>query len=244
MFSMISVGTSLAWKAVLVACLGAAFRSVESESVSLTVVRVGTQIEKSIPSRLEAVIPADVWPEGSHKVRFYRTSLPVNLRHSDAQLAWFSYTNPPKDKGWVSIEADMPVFGGFIHRDRMYVCSPISTQTSTPVLNAFLRSLSVEKLSDSEVRDFALLTAKCMGATQIYGDSQRINDNIGRELLARAASLPTVETVEDHTTVVFYSWEALKGSVIRWSFIFGPKEIRSIHQEPVSGGQLILNQKR
>jgi hypothetical protein len=197
-------------------------------------------VERNVPSRLEAVIPPDVMPEGSHKIRFYHWSLPVNLARNQAQLAWFSYTNPPKDKRMIWADADMPVYGGFIHHETVFVCSPISAEASTPVLNAFLHSMAVKTLNGSEAREFALLSAKCIGATQIYGDSKRISDDVGRELLAKVAAFPTVETAENQTKVVFYSWEALRGSVVKWSFVFGPQQVVSIHEEEVEGGQLIL----
>lgn len=243
MFRMISL-RSFAWSsAILGACLAAQLLSARAESVLLSVVRVGSPVEKSIPSKLEAVIPADVRPEGTHKVRFYRGSIQVKLAGSQAQLAWFSYTNPPADKHTFFVEADMPVFGGFIHKDKLYVCSPISPEASVPALNAFLYSMSVERLDGTEARDFAMLSAKCIGAGKIYGDSDQIADPLGRELLARVASFPSVETAENQIKVVFYSWEPLKGSVVKWSFVFGPIQILSIHQEDVPGGQLIFRSR-
>lgn len=241
---MIPFDSGIGLKALIAALLAATCCLVEAESVVLTVVQVGSPIERTIPSRLEATIAAGVEAEGTHKIRFYRTLVPVRLAGTEGKLAWFSYTNPPKDKHWIHIEADMPVYGGFINQSRLYVCSPTSGEDSVPVLNAFLRAIPVEKLSDVEARDFALLSGQCMGAGQIYGHTEQIADPIGRELLARVAAPPTVGVSEHQTIVVFYSWDALKGSVMKWSFVYRAAQVHSIRVENVPGGQLLLTPKR
>jgi hypothetical protein len=50
--------------------------------------------------------------------------------------------------------------------------------------------------------------------------------------------------MEYRTTVVFHSWEALKGSVVKWSFVFGPQQILPIREEEVPGGQLVIKPER
>jgi hypothetical protein len=58
------------------------------------------------------------------KIKFHPGTVNFVLRDKDGLLTWFSYTNPPKDKKRISIEADRTSFGALLYGKTLYVCTP------------------------------------------------------------------------------------------------------------------------
>lgn len=219
-------------------CMTAASGFAQTDSAVLTVLSDSAVADKHLPKRVNAILPKGERgnTDEFQKIRFYRQRLPFELKGANGVLAWFSYTNPPKDKRAIFVEADQTTFGSFLLRDRLYVCSLRSLQSSVPVMNALLSSVSSVSLTEAEARSIAFLFAKCSDTLQIYGDDKAAFISAeAQQQMEKIAKPPTSENRNGDISVVFYSWSALPaGEVSKWTFLFRGNEVVSVKREPVS----------
>lgn len=210
----------------------------QNEAVELTVVRTKVLAQETSGSHLKAIFPKGEEPQTgeSKQIKLYPRPVPFELRGVQGELTWFSYTNPPKDKRVIYTEADQTTFGSFLFRDHLYVCSWRSIQSSVPVMNALLSSVSSESLTEAEARSLALLFAKCSDTLQIYGDDKpSFFSAEAQQKMEKVAAPPTSENHNGDISVVLYSWSALPaGEVSKWTFLFRGNEVVSVKREPVS----------
>jgi len=210
----------------------------QTDSTELTVLRDSSVVDEHVPKHLTAILPKGEQgnTEEFRKIRFYRQRLPFEFRGAKGVLVWFSYTNPPKDRRTVFVEADQTTFGSFLLQNHLYVCSFRSIQSSVPVMNALLSSVSSAPLTEVEARSMALLFAKCSDTLQIYGDDKPSFLSTEAQLkMEKVASPPASENHNGDISVVLYSWSALPaGEVSKWTFLFRGNEVVSVKREPVS----------
>jgi hypothetical protein len=170
----------------------------------------------------------------TQKIRFYPGILKFVFRDEDGILTWFSYTNPPKDKKRISIEADQTSFGALLYRSTLYVCTPDQPQQSLPVINDLLASAHAGSLKEVEAQSIALLMAKCSATLQVYGDPQSTSESAQRRM-QKVASPPVTTTVNGDIKVEFYSWSALPdGAISKWSFLFRANRLLTVGRIEVS----------
>ncbi|HYG98736.1 MAG TPA: hypothetical protein VD837_06355 [Terriglobales bacterium] len=171
----------------------------QTEAVELTVVHTNTLTGGDFDHHLTAIFPKGEEPHTgeSRKIRLYPRPVPFELRGVQGKLTWFSYTNPPEDSSVIYTEADQPTFGSFLLRDHLYVCSWRSIQSSVPVMNALLSSVTSEPLTEPEVRSIALLFAKCSDTLQIFGDEKPSFSSAEAQKQMEKIATPVVSELRD-----------------------------------------------
>src|SRR5258707_14521112 len=138
----------------LLLCLVSHIAFAQTKFVEFTVVKTDPVSDKYASSHVKAVLPKGEGPQSheSRKIRFYPRPVPFTFRGAHGLLTWFSYTNPPKGRKTVFVEADQPSFGSLLYRETLYVCASSSPQSSVPVINELLASAGSNPLTEEEAR--------------------------------------------------------------------------------------------
>ena len=208
----------------------------QPDSFKLVVAKNAVSAELSMPDRLETVFPRGERPDADNaaKLKFYSVISRFALREKDGLVIPFSFTNVPKKRWSVSIEADKNVYGAILFGKRLYVCSSLSTESSIPVINSLLASIGPRPLSVNETRSIATAVAICSGAVYIYGGGSTLPDNV-RKQMEQVASAPEVVNHQGDISVFLYSWSAVPvPAVIKWSILFRGNEVVGLKREPIS----------
>ncbi len=220
----------------LLLCLAATAGFAQDRVATFTVITDTSAAHSSAPKRIRAVLAAQDDSEhiDSLKIKFYPGASKFHLNGENGLLTWFSYTNPPKDKKRINVEADQTSFGSLLYRNTLYVCTPGHPQQSLPVINEFLKSVDATPLTKADAQAVALLTAKCSDTLQVYGDIQSTSQST-QALMQKVASPPVTTMVDGDIHVEFYSWSALPdGAISKWSFLFRADRLAAIARTEVS----------
>jgi hypothetical protein len=221
---------------IAVLCAVATLGLAQTKTETLTIITATSAAHSQYPKHIRAVLSAkdDSVHIDTRKIKFHPGPVKFAFEGQDGLLTWFSYTNPPRDRKRVFIEADQTAFGALLYRSTLYVCSPDRPQESMPVINALLASATASPLSETDAQSISLLTAKCSDALEIYGDPQSSSESAQRRL-QKVASPPITTTANGEIKVVFYSWSALPDDAIsKWTFRFRANRLLSLDRIALS----------
>jgi len=211
-------------------CTVATLGLAQTRTETFTVISATSAAHSQFPKHMRAVMSAEDDSEhiNTLKIKFHPDFRSFAFNGRDGLLIWFSYTNPPRDKKRVSIEADQTSYGALLYGKTLYVCAPNRPQKSLPVINALLASAKAAPLSEADAQSISLLTAKCSDALQVYGDPEPSSES-AQKRMQKVASPPVTTTANGDITVVFYSWSALpKDAISKWSFCFRGNRLWSV----------------
>ncbi len=208
----------------------------QTRIATFTVITSASDAHSAAPKHIRAVLPAEDNSEhlGTLKIKFYPEALDFVLNGKSGLLEWFSYTNPPKDKRRIFVEADQTSFGSLLYRNTLYVCQPGQPQQSLPVINQLLASTLSGSLTKIDAQSVALMLAKCSDTLQVYGDPQSTSEP-AQKRMQNIASPPVSTMVDQDVRVEFYSWSALPdGTISKWTFLFRANRLLTVTRTGVS----------